>query len=175
MIAIGGEDAEGRHVPEGGGGRRRGHALAPLARRHESCEVRPGAGAVNTGKRLEGAGGVVPAMGHRSGGPWRLQVTLERRLGSRLVGARGAKGVECGERHDRHRVVGQSHELGAVHRSGHLTRRDDGTASVTMAWPGTNRPLANMKNRPAKVRVAHTGNGPALAIARTITEAIRTM
>jgi len=45
-------------------------------------------------------------------------------------------------------------------------RRDDGTARVTIACPGTNRPLANMKKNPVSVRVAQTGSGPAFVIAR---------
>ena len=54
-------------------------------------------------------------------------------------------------------------------------RRDDGTARVMMACPGTKRPLEKTKNRPASISVAQTGNGPAFAIARMTREAANIM
>ena len=54
-------------------------------------------------------------------------------------------------------------------------RRDDGTASVTIACPGTKRPLAKVKNRPASTSVPHTGSGPAFAIIRMMAHAATTM
>src|SRR6478735_5248983 len=50
-------------------------------------------------------------------------------------------------------------------------RRDDGTARVRIACPGTKRPLANMKKNPASTNVAQTGNGPEFAIVRMTIEA----
>ena len=62
-----------------------------------------------------------------------------------------------------------------VVRTAKEVRREDGTASVMIAWPGTKRPLAKTKNNPASASVAQGGNGPAFAIARMMTHAISTM
>src|SRR6185436_6674842 len=53
-------------------------------------------------------------------------------------------------------------------------RRDAGTASVMIAWPGTNLPLANTKNKPARTSTAQTGSRPECVMTSVTTEATTT-
>src|SRR6266576_2823320 len=53
-------------------------------------------------------------------------------------------------------------------------RRDEGTASVMMAWPGTNRPLANTKNAPPEISTAQTGSRPECVMNNVTTDATAT-
>ena len=54
-------------------------------------------------------------------------------------------------------------------------RREEGTASVTIAWPGTKRPLAKTKKSPDNTSVVQIGNGPAFAIASIMIDAATTI